>query len=124
MNRLLIFGPLFVSMLPLHAQAQEPNMAKLKTDAQQVVTVISTDKVKTEAFCQMRTLGEQIDQATQDKDTKKSEALIQKINDFEKQLGPEYLALIDALNEADPNSKDVQAVLSMFDRLDEDSCTH
>jgi hypothetical protein len=93
-------------------------------DAQKVVSVINRDKLKTEAFCQMRTLGEQIDQAAEDKDTNNSEALIQNINGFERQLGPEYLALIDALNEAHPNSKDVQAILSMFDRLDEESCTH
>jgi hypothetical protein len=123
MNRLLIFGPLLVLMLPLYAQAQLPDMAKLKTDAQKVVSVINGDKFKTEAFCQMRTLGEQIDQVTHDKDMKKSEALIQKINDFEKQLGPEYLTLIGDLNEADPNSKDVHDILLMFDRLDEQSCT-
>jgi hypothetical protein len=124
MNRLLILGSLLVAMLPLYAQGQERNMANLKMDAQNVVSVINRDKAKTEAFCQMRTLGEQIDHAAQDKDTKESETLIQKINYFEKQLGPEYLALIDALNEADPNSKDVQEILSMFDRLDEESCPH
>jgi hypothetical protein len=124
MDRLLIFGSLFITMLPLYAQGQQPDMAKLKADAQKVVSVINGDKVKTEAFCQMRTLGEQIDQVTRDNDTKQSEALIQKINDFEKRLGTEYLALIDGLNEADPNSKDVQDILSMFGRLDEESCTH
>jgi hypothetical protein len=89
MNRLLIFGSLFIAMLPLYAQSQQPDMAKLKADAQKVVSVINGDKVKTEAFCQMPTLGEQIDQVTRDKDTKPSEALIQKINDFAKRLGPD-----------------------------------
>jgi hypothetical protein len=42
---------------------------------------------------------------------------------LEKQLGPEYLVLFNALNEADPNSASVQDVLSMFDTLD-DSCPH
>ena len=40
---------------------------------------------------------------------------------LEKQQGPDYLALFDALNEVAPNSKDVQDFLSMFARLD-DSC--
>jgi hypothetical protein len=121
MNRLLTFG--FLLLSTLHAESQQPNAAKLKTDAQKVVSVISGDWAKTRAYCQMRDLGERIDQAAQDEDRKKAEALIQKINDLEKQLGPEYLALIDALNDADPNSKEIQAILSMFDRLDEESCT-
>jgi hypothetical protein len=37
---------------------------------------------------------------------------------LEKQLGPEYRTLFDALNDADPDSKDVQDILSMFDQLD------
>jgi hypothetical protein len=119
MNRLLIFGFLLVSTLC--AEGQQPNAAKLKMDAQKVVSVISGDRAKTRAFCQMRDLGEQIDQTAQEKDRKA--ALIQKINDLEKQLGPEYLALIDALNDADPNTKEIQAILSMFDELDEKSCT-
>ena len=108
----------------LYAQGQQPNAAKLKADAQKVVRVIDGDKAKTQAYCQMRTLGEQIDQAAQEKDRKKVEALIKTINDLEKQLGPEYLALIDALSDADPHSKDVQDILSMFGRLDEKSCPH
>jgi hypothetical protein len=34
-----------------------------------------------------------------------------------------YRALFDALDEADPNSKDVQGILSMFDQLD-GICAH
>ena len=46
--------------------------------------------------------------------------LTKRINDLEKQLGPEYL---DALDNADQNSKDFQDILSMFDKLGE-SCPH
>jgi hypothetical protein len=45
------------------------------------------------------------------------------IDDLEKQLGPEYQALFDTLYDADPYSKDVQDILSMFNSLDE-SCPH
>jgi hypothetical protein len=34
-------------------------------------------------------------------------------------VSAEYRARFDALDDADPNSKDVQDILSMFDRLDE-----
>jgi hypothetical protein len=123
MNRLLIVGLLLLSTVPLCAQAQRPDMAKLKTDAQKVVSNIRDDKAKTQAYCQINSLGGQMVEAAQEKDRKKAEALFQRVDDLEKQLGPEYHALFDALYDADTNSKNVQDVLSMFNKLDE-SCPH
>jgi cobalamin biosynthesis Mg chelatase CobN len=77
---------------------------------------------KTQSYCQIANLSEQVEQAAQEKDRKKVEELLQKIIELEKQLGPEYLALVDALfnnNNMDPNSKDDQEIVSMFDRFDE-----
>jgi hypothetical protein len=80
---------------------------------------------KTQTYCQIANteLGEQMDQAVHEKDKKKFEELAQRINEGEKQLGPEYLALIDAVKDRDPNSKDAQQIVSIFYRLDE-SCRH
>jgi hypothetical protein len=122
MNRLLIVGVLLLSTLPLWAQAQRLNTAKLKADAQKAVSDIRGDKAKTQAYCQINNLGPQMVEAAQEKDSKKAEALFQRIDDLETQLGPQYHALFDALYDADPNSKDVQDILSMFDKLDE-SCS-
>ena len=121
MNWLPIIGFLLISTL--HAQAQQPEAAKLKTDAQKIVSNIRGDKAKSQTYCQLDSLSEQIDQATQQKDTKKIEALSQRADELEKQLGPEYRTLFDTLNDADPDSKDVQDVLSMFDELDS-ICAH
>lgn len=122
MNRLLIVGVLLLStVLSLSAQAQRPDTAKLKADAQKAVSDIRGDKAKTEAYCQINSLGAQMVEAAQEKDSKKAEALFQRVDDLEKQLGPQYHALFDALYEADPSSKDVQDILSMFNKLDE-SC--
>ena len=121
MNRLAIIGFLLISTL--HAQAQQPEAAKLKTDAQKIVSNIRGDKAKSQTYCQLDSLSEQIDLATQQKDTKKIEALSQRADELEKQLGPEYRTLFDTLNDADPDSKDVQDVLSMFDELDS-ICSH
>jgi hypothetical protein len=123
MNRLLIIWFLVISTVPLYAQAQQPNTAKLKADAEKVVTDIRGDKAKTQAYCQINNLGGQMVEAAQDKDSKKAEALFQRVDDLETQLGPQYRALFDALYDADPNSKDVQDILSMFESLDE-SCGH
>jgi hypothetical protein len=121
MSRLLIVGVLLNSALALYAQAQQPNTTKLKADAQKVVSIIRGDKAKTQAYCQINSLGGEIDMAAQAKDEQKADALTKKINELEKQLGPEYLALFDALNDADQDSKDFQDILSMFDTLDQ-SC--
>jgi hypothetical protein len=121
MSRLLIIGVLLYSAVPLYAQAQQLNMAKLKADAQRVVSIVRGDKAKTQVYCQINSLGGEIDMAAQAKDEQKADVLTKKINDLEKQLGPEYLALFDALNNADQNSKDFQDIISMFDSLDQ-SC--
>jgi hypothetical protein len=123
MNRLLIIWFLVISTVPLYAQAQQPNTAKLKADAEKVVSDIRGDKAKTQAYCQINNLGGQMVEAAQDKDSKKAEALFQRVDDLETQLGPQYRALFDALYDADPNAKDVQDILSMFESLDE-SCGH
>jgi len=56
-NRLLILGVLIISTAPLYAQGQQPDAAKLKADAQRVVTIIAGDKAKTQTFCQMVLVG-------------------------------------------------------------------
>jgi predicted transcriptional regulator len=116
MNWLLIVGFLLISLEPLFAQAQQPDMAKLKADAQKVVSIISHDKAKSQIYCQISDLGDQIDE---EKDRKKADALVQKMSDLEKQLGPEYLELLDSTKDVDPNSKDAKDIVSMFDELDE-----
>ena len=50
MNRLLILGILIISTSPLFAQAQQPNAAEL---AQNVVSIVSGDKAKTQTYCQV-----------------------------------------------------------------------
>ena len=114
----LIVAILLICAAPLYAKDQQLNAAKLTADAQRVVSIISGDKAKAQTYCQIADLGEQIDQ---EKDSKKAEALSQKMNELEKQLGPEYLALIEATKDVDPNSKDGKDIVSMFDELDE-SC--
>src|SRR5215510_6115625 len=120
MNRLLIVGILVISTAPLFAQAQ-PDPAKLKADAQKVVSIISGNKAKTQTYCQILELSDELDQIDQQKDRKKAEELSQKINELQKKLGPEYLALLKATEHVDPNSKDGQEVVSNFVKLD-NSC--
>ena len=71
MTRLLTVAILLT--VSLFAQGQQPNVAKLKADAQKVVSVISGDKAKTQTYCQIAKISKQVDQAAQEKDTKKAE---------------------------------------------------
>jgi len=106
MNRLLIVGILVISTVPLFAQAQQPDAAKLKADAQKVVSIISGDKVKTQTYCQIANVGEQMNQAVQAKDKKKFDELAQKLPELEKNLGPEYLELVESLGKVSLTPKD------------------
>jgi ABC-type transporter Mla subunit MlaD len=123
MNRLRIIAFLAVSMVPLHAHAQQPDIAQLKTDAQKVVSIIRGDKARSQAYCQINNLGEEIDLGAQARDEQKVDALTKKINDLEQRVGPEYIALIDALNNVDEDLNDFQDIMSIFENLDK-SCAH
>ena len=87
-------------------------------DAQKVVKMISADKAKTQTYCDMAKLGEQIDQADQKKDTKKVDELSKKMDDMTKKLGPEYVALMEGLQDIDANSKDGKEIGETLEGLD------
>jgi hypothetical protein len=116
-NRLLIVGILVISTMPLFALAARPDLAKLKAEAQNVVSIIKGDKAKTDVYCQINDLGEQIDGA----DQKKAEALSQQVIELEKKLGPEYSVLVNDLKNVDPNSPEGRDIDSILAPLD-DSC--
>jgi ABC-type transporter Mla subunit MlaD len=103
--------------------AQRCEAAKLKTEAQNVIKMISGDKAKTQTYCQIDELSDQATQAAQKKDDKKVEELSRKIEELEGSLGPEYVALVRELEEVDPNSQDGQEISSAFDALDR-LCAH
>ena len=89
----------------------------MKAEAQNVVSIIKGDKAKTDVYCQINDLGEQIDGA----DQKKAEALSQQVIELEKKLGPEYSVLVNDLKNVDPNSPEGRDIDSILAPLD-DSC--
>ena len=97
MNRKFIVAILLVVAVSMYAHAQNPKVSK--GDAQKVVTIISGDKAKTQAYCDIRKLSEQIEEASAKKDSKTVEELYLKIETLEKTLGPEYVALLDGLED-------------------------
>jgi hypothetical protein len=121
LNGLLIVAILVISTAPLSAQRQQQNVAKLKADARNLVGVIGSDKTKTQTYCQIHDLSEQLIQAVQEKDRKKANALAEKIAESYKKMGPEFAALIDIEKHVDLNSRDGQEIASIVASLGE-SC--
>ena len=116
--KLLIVAVFVTAAVPVYAQAQKPNTAKVTTaDVQKVVTLISGDKANTQTYCDIGKLNEQIEEADEKKDVKKTEELSQQIDALGKKLGPEYAALMDGLQEVDPESEDGKKIGLMFEPL-------
>jgi hypothetical protein len=117
----LIIALLLNSAAPAYVQDQQPNAAKLKADAQKVVSMLQDDKTKARVYCQINALDEQIGEADRKNEEKKAEALSKQVTELEKKLGPEYFALVLDLNHVNPNSPVGQEIDSMLASLD-DSC--
>ena len=102
MNLKLIVAILVIAAVPVCAQAQAPSAAKVtKADAQKVLNIISGDKAKTQTYCDIIKLGDEAEKA----DEKNADELFQKMDELAKKLGPEYVALMDGLQDINPNSQ-------------------
>ena len=121
MNRLLIVAILLTSTVPLCAQRQQQNVAKLKADARNLVGIIGSDKTKTQTYCQIDDLTEQLDQAVEKRHTKTAKALVERIAELNKKMGPDFAALVDIEKHVDLNSRDGQEIASIVASLGE-SC--
>jgi peptidoglycan hydrolase CwlO-like protein len=122
MNLKLIVAIVVITAVPVRAQTQPPSAAKMVTraDVQKVARIIRGDKVKTQTYCDIGKLGGQIEEANQKKDSKTADELSQKMKELEKKLGPEYVALMDGLQDIDPESDEgaeIEAALVVLDKL-------
>jgi prephenate dehydratase len=113
----VVVAILLIAAAPVCAQAQSvPRVSK--NDAQRVVKIISGDQAKTQTYCDIDKLGEQVEQAYEKNDSKMVDELSDKIEALEKTLGPEYAALVDGLEQLDHIISEFTA-LNMLCRLRE-----
>ena len=119
MNIVLIGAILAISTTAAYAQDQQPDTAKLKADAENMVNIISADKLKIQTYCEILDLDDQIDDANLNKDTKRATELSEQVDGLEKKLGPEYSTLANNLKDIDPNSQDGREIGSLIDKLDQ-----
>jgi hypothetical protein len=116
-----------LAAIPALAHAQQggpqPNVPKpTKADAQNVVQIVTSDKAKTQAFCDLTKLYDQVEAAQQKTDTKTIETLSKQADALIHKLGPEYSKLLDGLEQVDPKSNEAKEFMSILSALDK-KCT-
>lgn len=123
MHLKLIVAAAVLATMPMVAQAQQrPAAAPKKTtnaDAQRVVKVVSGDKAKLQAYCDLAKIGDQMDQADKAKDSKKMDELAKQADAVAGKIGPEYASLMEGLqdvNESSPEGKAIGTTLSGLDK--------
>jgi hypothetical protein len=124
MNLKLLMAATIFAIAPIVALAQkdEPTDQAPKptlADAQKVVQTISNDKAKLQAYCELGKLEDQMAKAEEGNDTKAVEALITKADALAQQIGPEYIKIVEGLEEVDPNSAEGQKFAAVFNSLHE-----
>ena len=97
--------------------APKPTLA----DVQSVVQTISNDKAKLQAYCELGKLRDEMEKAEEANDDKAIDALVARANAVAKQIGPEYLGIVEGLEEVDERSADAQKFAALFNILD-DKC--
>ena len=120
MNWKHVVAACILAALPALALAQKPPAAPkpTKADVQKVVQIISADKAKTKIYCDMAKLEDQLGTLDEKKDAKKIEALGKQVEEMSKKLGPEYIKLMDAMQDIDPDSAEGKELASGFESLD------
>ena len=108
-----------------HAEQSRPQPTvpkPTKADAQKVIQIITSDKVKTQAYCDLTKLENQVKALQQNTDTKTAETLTKQAQALIDKLGPEYFELMDGLEQVDPKSSEAKEFMSILSELDK-GCT-
>jgi hypothetical protein len=103
--------------LALAQQGGPPPPKPTRADVQKVVQIITSDKAKTQAYCDLNNLYGQIDAAEQKNDSKTAQALDKQADALLGKLGPEYAKVIGGLVQSDPNSSEGKEFMSMLSGL-------
>jgi hypothetical protein len=93
-----------------------------KSGCSKVVQIISSDKVKTQAYCDLTKLEGQVKAVQQTTDPKTVEMLTKQAEALIDKLGPEYFKLMDGLEKVDPKSTEAKEFMSILSELDK-GCT-
>ncbi len=123
MNFKVILAASICAALPMLANAQQNRPAAdapkpSVADVQKLLQMISGDKAKLKAYCDIGKLQEQMERAEEKKDEKVFEALTAKADSLAEQIGPEYIKIMSGLEEVDPESTEGKQFEAVFNSLD------
>ena len=125
--KLKLVAAIFALAIPALAHAQQGGPPKVpkptKADAQNVVQIITTDKAKTQAYCDLDKLLDQIQVAKEKNDSNTIQALRKQVDPLVDKLGPEYPKMIEGLDQVDLTSSEGNELLSILSELDR-RCTN
>jgi hypothetical protein len=100
-------------------QGRQPNVPKpTKADVQNVVQIVTADKAKTQAYCDLAKLYDQVEAAEQKNDTNTIETLTKQAGALVDKLGPEYSKMAEGLEQVDLTSSEGKEFLSILLELD------
>jgi hypothetical protein len=103
-----------IAACPSFALAAKPT----KADVQKVVATISADKAKVKTYCDMAKLEEQMSKLDEKKDAKKLQELGKQLDALAQKLGPEYVKLMESMQDIDPDSAEGKELTAAFEPLD------
>jgi hypothetical protein len=106
---------LAISLAPVYAQVQQSSADTLKAEAQNLVKIINGDKQKSQTYCEIVELNNQIDQ---EEDPIEVKELSQKRDKLEEKLGHAYVAFVAGTMGIDRDSRDYQQIASILEPLD------
>ena len=106
---------LAISAAPMYAVARHPSADTLKAEARNFVKIISGDKRKSQTYCKIVELNDQIDEK---EDPIEARKLTQKRDKLGKKLGRKYVALAGGLMKIDKDSRDHRRIASILEPLD------
>ena len=106
---------LAISAALMYAQAKQPSAGTLKAEARNFVKMISGDKRKSQTYCKIAKLNDQIDEK---EDPIEARKLTQKRNKLEEKLGRKYVAFVAGLMHINKDSRDYGEIASILERLD------
>jgi len=89
-----------------------------KAEAQKLVESISGDKTKTQQYCDIGKLNEQIAQAEQIRWSKTLETLARRADELAHKIGHAYVRLMDGLEHIDENSNEGKEIIAALEQLE------
>jgi hypothetical protein len=108
-----------ISFADAQQGGRQPSPSKPTTaEIQKVIQIISGSKAKTQQYCDLGKINQQMEQADQKNDTKALETLTKRADELEERIGPEFMKFVDALDQADDDSAEHKELIAAVETLD------